>query len=425
MKRKYIFFVLVSIFLISFNSVYCYETPVLIDNDADTQLFFTNGQNIFYINGTYWVFNPHDDQNRINMYYSQDNGSSWVETNTVMSGITYTDVYYDFAYDEINNKMFLWADFFSPNSYARFRNGIFYPNGTIEWGSAWQNWNHGQSHFYPSCFVYDNIFFGLYGYSGDNKVHVVKNGNTDGTFAVASGYPKTIESINAHYSHATGYANSTTFAYFLIGDYNNKDLYINTLISDTVGTEQLLFNDLQDYWYYDAVLDDLNNLHIVRNDGSNNIIYNMYNDTGLTDDLILGDCQSTSAPLISFDDKTYDIYVSWFESAIFMKQYDYSENEWLDEIQVTDTIGTLVNNYYVNNMKKNFGYDSLSWYYLAGNGDDLYFVTYSLDPDRTLPEPPPEPESPPPYNEWFFYLGLVSIIFILMYLVITKHKIGV
>lgn len=316
--------------------------------------------------------------------YSEDEGSTWTVNSTLTDFDGYLDEggTLDFYFDGTYVHLFRNA----PAGWAMvYRRGIFNSDKSITWSAAAQTMINFALRTVDS--VVDSSGYAYLGGSADYAPKytpvIIKNTNTDGTWSTAGGYPK---SLSGGWSNSDGGAiytqleiNSTDAIYCLWSDFTGADgyLYMNTLVSDTAGTYATITGSLQDRRAYNFLIDPLDQLHIVYLDTSNDIQYVVYNGTDFIENRTIAAAQSTSTPIITLETNYNDLYISWFESALYTVRFA-SASGWETEVQVTDTITDFYSNLYVNGA--NFADGNITICYLISASDyDLYAIPLLLE----------------------------------------------
>lgn len=345
-------------------------------------------QKIWFIDDSVYFFAYGKDSTDDGAYlmYSDDYGTTWTNNGRFSYDIDLMDEY-GFAFWS-NQDRFTYAASVSLSNAVGTRRGTF--NSTaldVDWDAANQA---AMSSLYPRQIniVEDSTehqYIIVYDDHTNDLVKISKNANTDGTWSTASGYPKTLKSGATNNVAIAADIDENDIIYLTMC--NSSSLWIQTF-NTTAGTYSEEYNILSadaNTDYYTTTLYYNNTLLVAYNDDADLYLIGYQEGVGLGEPYLITSAQATSTPLLTYDTLTRDFFISWFESALYQIQYDYSAGDYLTEVQLSDTIPEIINNYDVFTMKTLY-YDEFSFVF-RGTSDRPYFMRMSLDSDRTIEEP--------------------------------------
>lgn len=426
MKNKTIFTIV--IFLIfSFSLVFpvnAFTSLVPIDGleahaDNYQSLDFPTDSQLFYTNGTYWLIWSENNNFKSYGAYSNDEGATWsskIQIRTVgaygsyITGVAENDLYIHRRIGQYYSKA-RYLD----NGTIIFESGI---TGTGQYMTQSTNDAYGGG----GSVVDSNGYWSSLAFTSAGKDWtLIKNANNDGSWAMHGDYPMQDIYDDGEVYHTQISIDSDDNIYCLFA--NGTNFWLRTLISDVLGAEVEIADDIGSNGYFSATIDYADLLNIVYLDDENAFVYLTYNLTGsnFSSPVGLADGQSDSCPKLTYDNVTRDIYLIWFESKMFYMQYDYSQSSWLEEIQYTDTIATWISN------ERFVGFEQVSINELGVAVEhatlELAFIPFCLDPARTLEEPS-EPSEPLTFEvdntTIFIVVGIISFMAIGFMLVTAK-----
>lgn len=379
-----IIFLISSLCLTSFSAVFAqdyadlYPIETLHAAGDYNSLEFPNDQQMWVNeNGTIFLMWSEANYFKTEMSWSTNGGVNWTNYNPYIRTVGDTGAYVTMYYDESNGlvtrrigQYYSLADYLD-NGTIVFESGI---SGTGEYMID-----------YGGNAVVDSdgyAIFSFWGASGKDWV-LSKNGNNDGTWADAAGYPMLdiYDEGEALLTQILIDDNDLCYVYYS----NASNIWIQTLNGSTLSSQIAIADNIGSNGYFCAVMDDANTSHVVYLDDSNDFIYTSYNVVdGFTEPVTLGDGQSTSFPKLVFDPLTDDLYLIWFESAMYYQQYDSSAAAWLTEVQHTDTIASWISN------ERFTAYDRVVNHTIGVAVEhatlQLSFIGWDLDPDRAAEE---------------------------------------
>lgn len=401
----------------SWNSLFTYHHDFFIDN-----------------NGTIWCYYPKDSPSASGyLLCSWDNGTTWTFYNFLGASYqTFSHPHeYDMVYNTNDGYLYCWGSGYS-TAYTQFGVYTLNSNGTFTALSGMYSSSHSYQNAFSSVAVDSNGYAYMLTYDkaswDDVKLH--KNGNNDGTFNLASGYPLSIynsTSANTDFKYNNLLIDSNDIVYCISA--NDTVAYITPVQSNKIGTRTTITLNIADssiitqMGLMSSTIDDDDIIHFVWLDDSNNIVYNNYSlSSGINSPLNIATGQSNSQPMITYDSQANDIYVTWFEGTLYMRNYTNLET-WETEQAITDSISNLLGNEYCKTFEKSMGNNIYHVYSQTSFYRSWFLGLIELDASRSPPSPPVT-ESPPDYDALFFYGGVASVILILIALVISYSKIN-
>jgi hypothetical protein len=290
----------------------------------------------FYANGRFWVFYS-DGTNMV--YSTSTDGSTWSSATTVRAAtsggqfsVWFDGTYLHYAY--------------AAASRIYYRRGTPNSDGTITWSADEQTVSTAYNKAdYPMVSV-DSNGYAWIGYADKSGItyfpYVIKSGNNDGTWGTTpSGFPYLLGSTDSSYWKVSVIP-LTSGKMLAIYAYNGVTVYAKRWDGSTWGTEVTTTSAISDGSYHSAVAQG-DNVHLTFLKYSTyDIIYVKYtyasNSFGTETTLVAG-ATSTSAPVISIDPSTNDLYVfaattttgtpsGWTANHIYYKKYTASTGQW-------------------------------------------------------------------------------------------------
>lgn len=390
MRKILLILLTFSLVLCSVSSVFASYENIEIDPDGES-IQYTYDNNLFIVNQTlYYIFGTYSDDGQ---YYdwSEDGGATWDDG----PRISYTTDNWQYTFSSHFDGTYLYLfNWDGSSAEFHYHKGVPYDNGTILWEAGEQTQTY-TSHFSFAldCYVDSSEFlYGVYWdeYSTDG-VEIIKNGNTDGTWATASGYPKDVVPTGRAYAQVLIDTEDTVY----ISYSNATGLYVTLLEDNTLnGTVYTIDTGLEgsNTWInpigyrgypYCATFDINETLCYVYNIG-NDLYFNTFNkNSGVGTPESFATAQSDSAPLISLDFKTYNLIIGWFESELIYVERDYTTGTFSSEVELTGNLANIKDNWEVENSRYNLD-DFQVWVYSDTSGDP-WAITFDLDPLRTPP----------------------------------------
>jgi hypothetical protein len=345
----------------------------------------------FYANGLFWVFYS-DGTNMV--YRTSTDGSTWTSPTTVraaaygyMFSVWFDGTYLHYAY--------------ASTSSIYYRRGTPNSDGTITWSAVEQTvsttYNKAD---YPMLSVDSNgyVWIGYRDYTGTYYYpYVVKSGNNDGTWGTTpSGFPYQLSTTSNNYWKVSVIP-LTAGKMLAVYVYSSLTIKARKWDGSAWGSEVATASTPYDGRYYSAVAqgDDVH-LVFLKNTGYD-ILYVKYtyntNSFG-TETTLQAGATAYSAPVISIDTSTNDLYVfaatkttntpsGWTADHIYYIKYTASSGtwgSWTDWIDESTEVLT--------------GADRLTCFYQAyGNYIGLLYMTKTASP----------------YNVKFAYLSLAAV----------------
>jgi hypothetical protein len=339
-KKADIFF---DVGTVSANSVLTVDPSIVGTSTTNTATSYPFQRKCFYANGRFWVFYS-DGTNMV--YRTSTDGSTWTAATTVRTaayGYTFsiwfdgTYLHYAYAYG-------------SPIYYRR---GTPNSDGTITWSAAEQTvataFNTAN---YPMVSVDSNGYVWI-GYNDNdgtsNYPCVIKSGNNDGTWGTTpSGFPSAISYGLSLYDWRVSVIPLTSGKMLAVYAYNGGAVKAKKWDGSAWGAEVATTSAIYVSYYYSAVAqgDDVH-LVFLKNTGYD-ILYTKYSyatNSFSAETTLQAGATSTSAPVISINPSTNDLYVFWagYPTAnhIYYKKYTNSTGQWgtaVDWIAETETL---------------------------------------------------------------------------------------
>ena len=322
-------------------SVLTVDPSVVGTSTALYATWFPFQRKCFYANGRFWVFYP-DGTNMV--YRTSTDGSTWGSATTVKAAsngyefsVWFDGTYLHYAY--------------ACGSPIYYRRGTPNSDGTITWSAVEQTVSTTYNRaYYPMVSVDSNgyVWIGYADCDGtyyQSYAYVIKSGNNDGTWGTTpTGFPYQISLNDWLVSPIPLTSGKMLVVYARVG-YNIKARYWN---GAAWGTEVGTTSAIQYYYYYSAVAQG-DNVHLVFLKASTyDIIYTKYSyasNSFSAEKVLQSTATTSSAPVISIDPSTNDLYVFWAgypkPSHIYYRKYTASTDTWeitVDWIAETETL---------------------------------------------------------------------------------------
>jgi hypothetical protein len=298
----------------------------------------------FYANGLFWVF--YCDGTNI-VYSTSTDGVIWT-TPTAIRSATYGyhfSVWFDGTYLHYAHAAY---------SSIHYRRGTPNSNGTITWSAAEQTVSTTYNGaYYPAVSVDSNgyVWIGYADYqssTGYTYPYVTRSGNKDGTWGTTpSGFPYQL-STTSNSGWRVSIIPLTAGKMLAVYAYPGSTVKAQVWNGSAWGTEVATTSVIYQGYYHSAVAqgDDVH-LVFLKSTGYD-IIYTKYtyssNSFGSETTLVAG-ATSTSAPVISINPSTNDLYVFWAgyptSNHIYYRKYTASTGTWettVDWIAETETL---------------------------------------------------------------------------------------
>jgi len=302
----------------------------------------------FYANGRFWVFYC-DGTNMV--YKTSTDGSTWSSATTVRADtdaglftIWFDGTYLHYAY--------------ASSSPIYYRRGTPNSDGTITWSAAEQTvsttYNQASS---PMVSVDSNgyVWIGYYDYTGSAYYpYVIRSGNNDGTWGTTpSGFPYQLSTTAATYY--VSIIPLTAGKMLAVYASNGATVKAKRWDGSAWGTEVATTSTIY-YGYYHSVVAQGDDAHLVfLKPTSYDIVYVKYtyssNSFGTETTLRAGNgatAAASSAPVISINTLTNDLYVFWAgyptSNHIYYKKYTASTSTWESTVDWISETATLTDN---------------------------------------------------------------------------------
>jgi len=325
----------------------------------------------FYANGRFWVFYS-DGTNMV--YSTSTDGSTWTSATTVRAaaaGYTFS-VWFDGTYLHYA---------YAAASSIYYRRGAPNSDGTITWSAAEQTvsttYNKAD---YPMVSVDSNgyVWIGYRDYTGTYYYpYVIKSGNNNGTWGTTpTGFPYQLSTTSSDAWRVSIIPLTSGKMLAVYASYNGDTLKVRRWDGSTWGSEVATTSAVYFGQYHSAVAqgDDVHLTFLKQY--PYNILYVKYtyssNSLGSETTLQAG-TTSSSAPVISINSSTNDLYVFWagYPTAnhIYYRKYTASTGTWetgVDWIAETETLTD-------NNRLTCF-------YQVGGNNIGLLYMTKTTSP---------------------------------------------
>jgi hypothetical protein len=343
----------------------------------------------FYANGRYWVFwgGYYSGGTNYMVYSTSTDGITWSSATTVRAAA------YGYLFSVWFDGTYLHYAYAAGGS-IYYRRGTPNSNGTITWSAVEQTVSTTyNSANYPMVSVDSNgyVWIGYQDYDGTYYYpYVIKSGRNDGTWGTTPlGFPFQLSTTSSAYWKVsviplTGGKMLAVYAY------NSATVKAKAWTGYGWNSEITTTSAIYSGSYHSAVAQG-NDVHLVflKSTGFD-ILYVKYiyssNSFG-TETTLQAGATSSSAPVISIDAATNDLYVFWigYPTArhIYYRKYTASTGQW----------ETVVD--WIIEMEALTGNDRLTCFYQAGgNTIGLLYITGTVNP----------------YNVKFAYLSLITKI---------------
>jgi hypothetical protein len=343
---------------------------------VDTATFYAFQRKSFYANGRFWVFYSNGGDI---VYRTSTDGSTWSSATTVRT----CGNGYDFS---------VWFDgtylhyAFAYQSSIYYRRGTPNANGTITWSASEQtvSTTYNQAYF-PMVSVDSNGYVWI-GYRDNYYPYVIKSGNNDGTWGTTpSGFPYQL-STQGDYSWKVSVIPLTSGKMLAVYAYDYQLLFARRWDGSAWGTEATTASWINYAYAYSAVAqgDDVHLTFLKYS--TKDILYVRYtyssNSFGSETTLQAG-ATSSSAPVISIDTATNDLYVFWAGNPTANHIYyrKYNGTTWEDTVDwITET--ALTGNDRLTCFYKAYG-SQIGLEYMTGTASP-YNVTFAFLPPQKL-----------------------------------------
>jgi hypothetical protein len=286
----------------------------------------------FYANGRYWVFYS-DGTNMV--YSTSTDGITWTSATTIRActsgayfSIQFNGTYLHYAY--------------ASSSSIYYRRGIPNSDGTISWSTTTEQvvsttYNRAN---YPMISTDSNgyVWIGYIDYDPNTLStypYVIKSGNNDGTWGTTpTGFPYLL-SGTSYNTWRVSVIPLTSGKMLVIYTYNGGAVYAIRWTGSDWGTEVSTTVAIY-YGYEHSAVAQGDDVHLVflKNTGYD-ILYTKYiysSNSFSTATTLQAGATSTSAPVISIDTATNDLYVFWagYPTAnhIYYRKYTASTGQW-------------------------------------------------------------------------------------------------
>jgi hypothetical protein len=304
----------------------------------------------FYANGRFWVFYS-DGTNMV--YRTSTDGSTWSAATTVRAAASGTDfsIWFDGTY--------LHYAYAAATS-IYYRRGTPNSDGTITWSADEQRVSTTYNGVYYPMISVDSNGYVWVGYNESPNPYttypyVIKSGNNDGTWGTTpSGFPYQLSTTSSSYWRVSVIP-LTSGKMLVIYAYDGATVKARRWDGSAWGTEVTTTSAIYAGKYHSAVAqgDDVH-LVFLKSTGYD-ILYTKYsyssNSFGTETTLVAG-ATSTSAPVMSIDPSTNDLYVfaattttgtpsGWTANHIYYIKYTASTGtwgSWTDWIAETETL---------------------------------------------------------------------------------------
>jgi hypothetical protein len=290
----------------------------------------------FYANGRFWVFYS-DGANMV--YRTSTDGSTWTSPTTVRQY-----VYYGYAFSVWFDGTYVHYAYASESS-IYYRRGTPNSDGTITWSAPEQTVSTAYNCvLYPMVSVDSNGYVWIGYQDFDEETlnclpFVIKSGNNDGTWGTGT---ITQLSTISHYSWVVSIIPLTAGKMLALYTYDSGPVKARVWTGSTWGTEVATTSAIN-YGYEHSAVAQGDDVHLVflKSTGYD-IAYVKYtystNSFGTETTLVTG-ATDASAPVISIDPSTNDLYVfaatkttgtpsGWTANHIYYKKYTASTGQW-------------------------------------------------------------------------------------------------
>jgi hypothetical protein len=346
----------------------------------------------FYANGRFWVFYS-DGTNMV--YRTSTDGSTWSSATTVRAATAgyYFSVWFDGTYLHYA---------YASSSAIYYRRGTPNSDGTITWSAGEQTVSTTYNKaFLPTISVDSNryVWVGYRDYSGTYYYpYVIKSGNNDGTWGTGT---ITQLSTTENVAWRVIVIPLTSGKMLAVYAYDGATVKVKKWDGSAWGTEVATTSAISSAYYFSAVAQG-DDAHLTFLKSTYNIIYTKYtystNSFGTETTLVSG-ATSTSAPVLSIDTATNDLYVfaatkttgtppGWTADHIYYIKYTASSGTWGSWTDWIDESSTGTNELLY------YAYKLICFYQSYGNYIGLEYMTKTASP----------------YNVKFAYLSLVAAV---------------
>jgi hypothetical protein len=174
-------------------------TYLATDVDADVAQAaknFTHQKKGIIANGRHWDF--YIDTNGDFVYRSSnDYGVTWSSVTIIHASMTTTSTF-DVALEGTTTLHYFLLKDGVTYFYGYYRKGTLNADGTITWAAVEQQClgTSGSASYKKPTIEIDGSGHAYIGYCFGSRPHISKNANTNGTWAVASGYPKSMKAVD-------------------------------------------------------------------------------------------------------------------------------------------------------------------------------------------------------------------------------------
>jgi len=338
----------------------------------------------FYANGRFWVFWS-DGTNMV--YKTSTDGSTWSSATTVRACTSgqYFSVWFDGTY---LHYAYAYA---SPIYYRR---GMPNSDGTITWSAAEQTVaTEYNSASFPMVSVdsYGYVWIGYRDYDGSTYYgRVIKSGNNDGTWGTTPSnfFPYPLLDVNSRVSVIP----LTSGKMLVIYAYDSATVRAQRWNGTAFDAAEVHTTLSIFYGYEYSAVAQGDDVHLVflKSTGYD-IMYTKYtysNNSFSAETTLQAGATSSSAPVLSIDTATNDLYVFWagYPTAnhIYYRKYTASTDTWEDRVDwITETALT------GNNLLTCFyqaGGNSIGLVYMTGTTYNVVFAYLPLNNPPTIGE---------------------------------------
>jgi hypothetical protein len=292
----------------------------------------------FYANGMFWVFYS-DGTNMV--YYTSLDGSTW----TVGGSSPVRASYYGFQFSIWFDGTYLhYAYAYSGAIY--YRRGTPNSDGTITWSAGEQTVSTTYNMaYYPMISVDSNgyVWIGYREYTGTYYYpYVIKSGNNDGTWGTPpAGFPYQLSTTSSGFWRVS-IIPLTAGKMLAVYAYDSAGVRAKRWNGSSWGAEKATTSAIR-YGYYHSAVAQGDDVHLVfLKWATYDILYVKYTystDSFGSETTLQAGATSTSAPVISIDTATNDLYVfaatkttgtpsGWTANHIYYIKYTASSGTW-------------------------------------------------------------------------------------------------
>jgi len=302
---------------------------------ASSATYYPSQRKSFYANGRFWVF-YFDGTNMV--YRTSTDGSTWTSATTVKAVTA-------------GNQFSIWFDgtylhyVYAYASSLYYRRGTPNSNGSITWSATEQTVSTTYNYaLYPVISTDSNgyVWIGYYEYTGTFYYpYIIKSGNNDGTWgSTPSGFPYQLSSTNAIWNVIP--VPLTSGKMLVIYARTSASLTMQAWNGSAWGSAVTTVSTNQYYYSFSAVAQG-DNAHIVFLKATTyDIVYTKYTystNSLSTETTLVSGATSTSAPVMSINPNTNDLYVfvatkttgtptGWTANHIYYTKYTDSTSTW-------------------------------------------------------------------------------------------------